>query len=92
MSVWSTIRGTISVPFTAHFSLNKYTSHTINQEYVLKVHEIDKSEDSYIMQFTLDVVTDGVDASFVFNRYMSGIPGSYDLETRIRHSGEGAGK
>ena len=87
MSIWSSIEGTIRVHSIEKFSLAKYTKSIINSEYVLNVEDISPRGGSYLIQFTLNVVVDGADASAIFDRYMSGIPGSYELETHIRYSG-----
>ena len=87
MSIWSSITGTIRVHSTEKFSLRKYTKNNIDREYVLNMRKACSKDTTYLIQFTLYVVADGADASAIFDRYMSGIPGSYELETHIRYSG-----
>ena len=87
MSIWSSIEGTIRVHYTEKFSLKKYTKENIDREYVLNMGKAYSKDATYLIQFTLNVVADGADASAIFDRYMTGIPGSYELETHIRHSG-----
>lgn len=87
MSIWSSIEGTIRVHSKEKFSLRKYTRAAINLVYVLNISKVTTREGSYLVQFTLNVIADGADASAIFDRYMSGIPGSYELETHIRYLG-----